>query len=127
MADPGPLDPATEGLLYRAAQEGVRNIARHAGATAAALTVTREGDVVTLTVRDDGRGIGPARDEARRHGSVGLELLGQLVQAHGGRLDVADGDGGGVEMVVVLPAAAAPGPARDEDPVGSAPAPGGRR
>jgi two-component system, NarL family, sensor kinase len=125
--DLGLLDPATEGLLYRAAQEGVRNIARHAGATAAALTVSSDGDSLTLTVRDDGRGLGPGRDEARRRGSVGLELLDRLVQAHGGRLDVADGDGGGVQMVVVLPAAAAPRPAPADGPVGSAPAPGGRR
>jgi signal transduction histidine kinase len=123
----GPLDTATEGLLYRAAQEGVRNIARHADATTATLTLTRDGDHLTLTVSDDGRGLGPGRDEARRRGSVGLELLGQLVQAHGGRLDVAEGESGGVEMVVVLPAPAEPPPATADEPVDPAPATGGRR
>jgi signal transduction histidine kinase len=103
------LDTATQGLLYRAAQEGIRNITRHADATEAALTVALEGDHVLLTLRDDGRGLGPGRDDARRRGSVGLELLGRLVETHGGRLTVTDGDDGGAEMVVSLPASPAAG------------------
>jgi two-component system NarL family sensor kinase len=109
VEDVGPLDQSTEALIYRAAQEGVRNVARHAEAGAVWLTLAREGDDrVRLTVRDDGRGLAPGHDEARRRGSVGLELLGQLVGAQGGALVVRDADGRGTELVVVLPTAAVP-------------------
>jgi two-component system, NarL family, sensor kinase len=127
VADVGQLDTATEGLLYRAAQEGLRNVTRHADATAVALTVTRDRDELRLTIRDDGGGLGIGQQEARRRGSVGLDLLGQLVEANGGRLTVADADGGGVEMIVVLPAAPVPASAEAEKPLGSSAAVGGRR
>jgi signal transduction histidine kinase len=105
VADVEPLDAATEALLYRAAQEGVRNVVRHADATAVVLTVDRRGpDELVLTVRDDGRGLADAGESSRRRGSVGLDLLGRLVAAQGGRLTVDDVDGGGAELVVVLPA-----------------------
>jgi signal transduction histidine kinase len=109
VGDDVALDETSEILVYRAAQEGVRNIVRHAGATAVALTVARDPhDQVRLTLRDDGRGMAPDSRDARRRGSVGLELLGQLVASHGGRLTVGDADGGGVELVVVLPAGPTP-------------------
>ena len=107
VADVGLLDQTTEALLYRAAQEGVRNVVRHAEASAVRLTLAREGaDRVRLSLLDDGRGLAEGHDQARRRGSVGLELLGQLVTAQGGTVAVRDADGGGAELVVVLPTAA---------------------
>jgi two-component system NarL family sensor kinase len=102
--DIGPVDEITEALTYRAAQEGVRNIVRHAEATVVLLALARDDDgMLRLTVRDNGRGLDQGYSDARRHGSVGLDLLSQLVAAHGGRLTVGNADGGGVELVVVLP------------------------
>jgi signal transduction histidine kinase len=106
--DVGALDQTTEALVYRAAQEGVRNVVRHADATAVLLSVVRRGEEVVLTVRDDGRGLAEASRDARRRGSVGLDLLGRLVAAQGGRLTADDVPGGGTELVVVLPAAGSP-------------------
>jgi two-component system NarL family sensor kinase len=125
--DVGQLDTATEGLLYRAAQEGVRNITRHADATTVTLRLTRNDDELLLTLRDNGRGLGTGPEQARRRGSVGLELLDQLVVAHGGRLIVADADGGGVTMVVVLPAAPARKAAVPRGPADTPSAVGGPR
>jgi signal transduction histidine kinase len=118
VADVEPLDEATEALVYRAAQEGVRNVVRHADATAVVLTVARRGaDELVLTVRDNGRGLAGGHESARRRGSVGLDLLGQLVASHGGRLTVGDvEDGGGAQLVVVLPVASAPTPEPAEPP-----------
>ena len=42
--------------LLRTAQEALANVAKHAGATRAGLTLSFMGDVVTLDVRDDGVG-----------------------------------------------------------------------
>jgi signal transduction histidine kinase len=94
----------------------VRNIVRHADATAVVLSVARRGeDELVVGVRDDGRGLGDTRSDARRRGSVGLDLLARLVTAQGGRLTVRDVEGGGTELVVVLPVAnpAATGPVAD--------------
>ena len=58
------LHPDIEVALLRTAQEALANVARHAGATRAGLTLSYMGDVVTLDVRDDG--VGFAVPEAGR-------------------------------------------------------------
>jgi signal transduction histidine kinase len=117
VGDVDALDETTEALVYRAAQEGVRNVVRHADATAVVLTVARRGaDELVLTVRDDGRGLAETDRDARRRGSVGLDLLGRLVAAQGGRLTVETVPDGGTELVVVLPVSAAPATGADAGP-----------
>jgi signal transduction histidine kinase len=107
------LDETTEALTYRAAQEAVRNVVRHADATAVQLTVDRPvPDQLQLLVRDNGRGLPTGDVAARRRGSVGLELLGQLVTSQGGTLDVRNADGGGTELRMRLPVT----PPRDAAP-----------
>ncbi len=119
VRDVDDLDEATEALLYRAAQEGVRNVVRHAAASYVRLTVAREGDRLVLRLRDDGRGIDPADRSARRRGSVGLDLLTNLVTAQGGQLDVESAEGHGTELVVALPVTA-PVAVAVSDPMGAA-------
>ena len=51
-----PLHPEIEVALLRTAQEALANVAKHAGASRAGLTLSYMGDVVTLDVRDDGVG-----------------------------------------------------------------------
>ena len=100
------LPEAVEALLYRAAQEAVRNIVRHADASNVTVAVQREApDLLVLTVLDDGRGFDPDDRSARRRGSVGLELLSTLVTAQGGALtvDAAPGRGTGLELRLPVP------------------------
>ena len=47
--------------LLRTAQEALANVAQHAAATRAGVTLSFMGDVVTLDVRDDGIGFEPER------------------------------------------------------------------
>ena len=54
--DPMPLHPEIEVALLRTAQEALANVAKHAGASRAGLTLSYMGDVVALDVRDDGVG-----------------------------------------------------------------------
>jgi len=104
------LDETTETLVYRAAQEAVRNIIRHADASAVTLSVARQGsisghgeEVLVLRVRDDGRGFQTGDTTARSRGSVGLELLSSIVSSHGGTLTVAAALGQGTELVLQVP------------------------
>ena len=54
---PEPLDPEVELAIYRIAQEGLTNVARHAEARAVSLRLVPDEHGVTLTVHDDGRGM----------------------------------------------------------------------
>lgn len=95
-----PLDATS--LAYRVAQEAVRNVVRHAGARRVDAEVRVEAGSLVLRVVDDGRGFDPAA-VSRRSGSVGLELLAHVVEAQGGRLDVATGPGAGTAVTLTLP------------------------
>ncbi|MBQ0999457.1 HAMP domain-containing sensor histidine kinase [Streptomyces sp. RK62] len=87
------LDPATELVLYRVAQEGLTNTARHAGATRVEVRLRPEADGrVTLLVTDDGRGIGSAPEGA---GISGMRERALLV---GADLFVGPGPRGGTEI-----------------------------
>jgi signal transduction histidine kinase len=97
------LDEGTESLVYRVAQEGVRNVVRHAEATRVRLCLRQTPGELQLEVADDGRGIDPAAMSARRRGSVGLELLRALVAEHDGTLVVGPASGGGTTLMMELP------------------------
>ncbi len=105
------LDETTETLIYRAAQEAVRNIVRHANATVVTLSVARSErsvsgrreDSLVLRVRDDGCGLEKGRNTARSRGSVGLDLLSALVSSHGGTLRVEPLPTRGTELILTVP------------------------
>jgi len=84
--------------LYRIGQEALSNALRHARASHATLTLTREGGV-TLTVADDGRGFDPAivRGQA---GRWGLLSMAERAEALGGRLTVESAPGAGTRVTV---------------------------
>jgi signal transduction histidine kinase len=83
-----PLAPDVQLALYRAAQEALTNVRKHAEATRVLLRLTWEGDEVELVVVDNGKGAQEPRDgqEGRGFGLIGLgermELLGCQV-SHG--------------------------------------------
>lgn len=91
-------------LLYRAAQEGVRNVARHAAATRATISLTERDGVATLLIEDDGQGM-TSRDlvKQRAAGHVGLTLLADRVRSRKGELTISSEPGRGTRLVVWLP------------------------
>jgi signal transduction histidine kinase len=100
----GALPPPVAQLLYRVAQEGLRNVVRHAGAASAHVRVARGDSSARLEISDDGRGYDP--EEARQRaadGHVGLRGLGSLVEDAGGTLAVTTRPGGGTRLDVEVP------------------------
>jgi two-component system NarL family sensor kinase len=96
--------PEQAALLYRAAQEGVRNVLKHADATTVTIAIDQARDVIVLSVRDDGRGFDEAELRRRRDaGHVGLSMLEDRVREAGGTLSVSGHPGHGTEMRVELP------------------------
>lgn len=95
-----PLAAGLEHALYRSAQEGLTNIRKHAGATAAelALDFTAAGRV-TLTVSDNGRG-------ANGVASAGFGLVGirERIEILGGRVEAGTRPGGGYALTIEVPA-----------------------
>lgn len=89
-----------EESLFRAAQEGLTNVRKHADATAARVVLDYERvDLVRLEVRDDGRGL--PDDPGGGYGLVGLE---ERVAGLGGRVSVDSSAGRGLTLTVEVPA-----------------------
>ncbi|EGX57508.1 two-component sensor [Streptomyces zinciresistens K42] len=102
------LDPATELVLYRIAQEGLTNTARHAGASRVEVRLEpAPGGGVALLVRDDGRGIGGAPEGA---GLSGMRERALLV---GADLAVGPGPRGGTEIRLLVTGATAGHPRQE--------------
>ena len=92
---------ATVALVWRVAQEAVRNVSRHADATRMSVTVCREEDALVLEVVDDGRGFDHAA--ARSSGGFGLRGLQSLAADAGARLDVESTVGVGTTVRMEVP------------------------
>ena len=82
------LTPETAELIFRGAQEALRNVAKHAHPTRVAVSVSRSNGSVVLEVQDDGRGFDPGRAGGADDSSLGLRLLEDLVEERRGRLEV---------------------------------------
>jgi two-component system, NarL family, sensor kinase len=87
-------------LIWRAAQESIRNAVRHAHASRLTVEVTGDARQVRLVVKDDGVGFEPASRSAA--GSYGLRGLKSLVEDGGGVVDVESSPGAGTTVRLVV-------------------------
>ena len=92
-------------LLYRAGQEALRNIAKHAQATRIDVRLRRWGERIRLEVEDDGMGFDDERlDRSRADGHMGLSLLRDLVTEGGGTVALTSRPGAGTCVAIEMPA-----------------------
>ncbi|WP_433277846.1 sensor histidine kinase [Pseudonocardia xinjiangensis] len=96
--DLGELAPAVQAAAYFVVAETLANTAKHATAGECVVDVARRGDVLSLEVRDDGRG------GADPSGS-GLTGLRRRVEALDGRMEVTSPPGGPTVIRAELPCA----------------------
>jgi len=90
--------------LFRVVQEGLSNVVHHSGARTAAVRVRRVGDMLRVTIEDDGRGFPVQRDgRGRLAGGFGLAGIAERAHILGGRLEVASTPGRGTRMELSLP------------------------
>jgi signal transduction histidine kinase len=98
------LGPDTQALVYRVAQEAVRNVIAYADATTVEVEVDVEDSTARLLVADDGRGFAPeVRERRRLEGHLGLSLVEELARQAGGRLTVDSRDGAGTRVRLEVP------------------------
>ncbi|MGA7594205.1 MAG: PAS domain S-box protein, partial [Gallionella sp.] len=93
----GPVDELPNDLqvqLFRIVQEGLTNIARHAGASAASIELSSDKQGLELDITDDGSGFDPAVT------SPGMGLIGirERVFAFGGQFDLISAAGAGTQI-----------------------------
>jgi signal transduction histidine kinase len=97
-----PIPAPLASVLYRVAQEALRNAARHAGAERVEIFLRREPGRATLEVVDDGRGFEVRRAEERRPG-MGLFSMRERVGLVNGSLRVESSPGRGTRVVASVP------------------------
>ncbi|OGR70660.1 MAG: hypothetical protein A2089_08640 [Elusimicrobia bacterium GWD2_63_28] len=89
-------------VLYRLAQEALRNAEKHSGARNLNLKVACEDGWMNLLVRDDGRGFDPARAGSLK-GSLGLKMMAEVAGSAGGYFQVYSRPGSGTTLKAGLP------------------------
>ena len=94
------LGPDAELVLLRVAQEGVSNAVRHSGADRISLTLSSQGELVQLSIADDGHGFDPAAEG--RHG-LGLGVMRERIAELGGSVELETGPGRGTRIRASLP------------------------
>lgn len=87
--------------LYRILQESLRNIAKHAKVHEASVTLQREGNNLTLTIRDEGLGFTlPSRPD---HHGLGLASMRERIQFVKGEFSITSKPGEGTVIRATIP------------------------
>lgn len=99
----GDLSEEAEGVVYRVAQECLRNAVAHAQASEVHLAVRRDGRSLVLTVVDDGVGFDPAAVlTAPAEGHFGLSLLADHATRAGAALRLGTAPGRGCRWTLTV-------------------------
>lgn len=106
------LDTLVETVLYRAAQEALTNIARHAGVQSADLLLEYSPRQVTLSIMDQGSGF-DLNNEYMDGRGWGLAGMRERAESVGGSLEVQSAPGKGTLVKIGVPCYTA-APERDE-------------
>jgi Signal transduction histidine kinase len=93
-----------EAVLFRVAQEAVRNATRHASPQNVRITLHRQPGAVSLEVRDDGRGFDLPHTERVRPG-MGLVSMRERLELVDGMLSVETAPGDGTAIRATIPLA----------------------
>jgi signal transduction histidine kinase len=96
------VSPEAAICVYRVAQEALRNVIAHAGASSAEVRLTLAGEYVEMTITDDGRGF----DGATAGSRTGLGLISMIERAKiaGGTVTIVTGAAQGTRVELRIPA-----------------------
>ncbi|MCL4535066.1 MAG: GAF domain-containing protein [Bacteroidetes bacterium] len=100
------FEPEVELLIFRVVQEAISNIRRHAGASAASVTIAFEPATTIIIISDDGRGFelpGGVHD-LPRSGKLGLVGIQERVRLLRGTLHIQSAPGKGTTLTIEVPA-----------------------
>jgi len=98
---PGALPDGAAICVYRIAQEALRNVVKHAGASKVQVSLTANEDELTLRVIDDGRGFEP--NGHRGQPELGLSSMAERVRIVFGSMSIESAPGRGTTVDVRIP------------------------
>jgi signal transduction histidine kinase len=100
------LPAETETALFRAVQEAVVNVARHARAQNVLIQASRQGEAVEIEIEDDGQGFDASALAAADPSGRGLGLLGirERLDLLGGTAEIDSAPGLGARILLRAPA-----------------------
>jgi two-component system sensor histidine kinase DegS len=98
------LPERTELVLFRIAQEAIRNTWRHSRASRVDLNIVFTGDKVSISVSDDGEGFVPPKSmgDLAKEGKLGLAGMHERARLIGGKMGVRSEPGKGTEIVIEI-------------------------
>jgi signal transduction histidine kinase len=98
------LTPDSETVVYRVVQEALTNVAKHARAALATVSISQSGRGLRAVVWDNGKGFNPSsQQEMLRHGHFGLVVMRERVELASGRFEVKSAPLTGTQVIVWVP------------------------
>lgn len=90
--------------VYRIVQEAVTNVVKHSAATEATVVIKKRTGMISLSIRDNGRGFDPVKLSSQpQKFSYGLTGIAERVRILGGTLNIESQPGEGSNLTVEIP------------------------
>jgi signal transduction histidine kinase len=105
---PRAVPPNVALCVYRIVQEGLQNLKKHSGAAQAQVNLSKAGEELLLSVRDDGGGF-DAKEIANKVG-LGIRSMRERARLAGGQLEIHSEPGKGTRIEARVPLQAESGP-----------------
>jgi PAS domain S-box-containing protein len=102
------LSDEINAILYRIAQEAIRNVQKHAHARNVDVALSERDDGCVLRIADDGVGSSEGSDEKHRPGHLGVSSMRERATVAGGSLQIETAPGAGWVIEVWVPSSLAP-------------------
>ena len=96
------ITPDAALCVYRIAQEALRNVIAHAGASGADVKLLQMGDQAQITIADDGRGF-DATNRAEKDRGLGLVSISERARIIGGTVSIVSAPNQGTRVQATIP------------------------
>ncbi len=87
--------------LYRIVQESLQNVVKHSNSTQASVSISGNGEMLHLSISDDGRGFNPQSSVPK--GSLGLISMRERIRLLNGEISIKSRPGGGTRIDASIP------------------------
>jgi len=101
QGEPRPLSPNPVRQLFFVFREALSNIEKHASASQVSVEFVWDESYLTLSIKDNGRGIN--LDDTRARNRYGLKFMRERIDLLGGTLDIQSAKDNGTQIIINLP------------------------